>query len=146
MGEFPEGNEAILKVLALVPMVPSYEEFSAAQMQGLISAADAHVWVLYQLMPADIRTSFDAMRAKVVSTCRRLIRQIGRVDMLGPRQTRKVMELAMAGGRLAPVGALGALLFARAMHTELAMARASSSQTCLAADLAIAAHSLWVHL
>lgn len=28
----------------------------------------------------------------------------------------------MAGGRLAPVGALGALLFARAMHTELAMA------------------------
>jgi hypothetical protein len=39
------------------------------------------------------------MRKKVVRNCTGLIRQIGRVDMymLGPRQTRKVMELAIAG-------------------------------------------------
>ena len=39
----------------------------------------------------------DEMRKKVVRNCIGLIRQIGRVDMLGPRQTRKVMELAIAG-------------------------------------------------
>ena len=39
----------------------------------------------------------DAMRAKVVGTCCALIRKIGRVDMLGPRQTRRAMELAIAG-------------------------------------------------
>ena len=39
----------------------------------------------------------DAMRKKVVGTCCALIRQIGRVDMLGPRQLRRGFELAMAG-------------------------------------------------
>ena len=38
-----------------------------------------------------------AMRSKVVSTCCALLRQIGRVDMLGPRQTRRAIELAVAG-------------------------------------------------
>ena len=38
-----------------------------------------------------------AMRAKVVNTCCALVRKIGRVDMLGPRQTRRAIELAMAG-------------------------------------------------
>ena len=39
----------------------------------------------------------DAMRKKVVGTCCALIRQIGRVDMLGPKQLRRGFELAMAG-------------------------------------------------
>ena len=39
----------------------------------------------------------EAMRKKVIDTCCGLIRQIGRVDMLGPRQLRRGFELAMAG-------------------------------------------------
>ena len=39
----------------------------------------------------------DAMRSKKVGACCGLLRQIGRVEMLGPRQVRRAMELALAG-------------------------------------------------
>ena len=55
----------------------------------------------YKYLGTPLQTQYkgrhDAMRAKVVNTCCALVRKIGRVDMLGPRQTRRAIELAMAG-------------------------------------------------
>ena len=45
----------------------------------------------------EYRGRHDALRKKVVSACCGLIRQIGRVEFLGPRQVRRAMELALAG-------------------------------------------------
>ena len=45
----------------------------------------------------EYRGRHDALRKKVVSACCGLLRQIGRVEFLGPRQVRRAMELALAG-------------------------------------------------
>ena len=55
----------------------------------------------YKYLGTPLQIGFEGrhtkMRKQVVSSCSALLRQIGRVDMLGPRQTRRCMELAMAG-------------------------------------------------
>ena len=60
----------------------------------------------YKYLGTSLQIGFEGrhakMRKQVVSSCCALLRQIGRVDMLGPRQTRRCMELAMADAGVNP--------------------------------------------
>ena len=55
----------------------------------------------YKYLGTPLQVEFEGrhtkMRKTVVRNCCALIRQIARVDMLGPRQTQRCMELALAG-------------------------------------------------